>query len=498
MNLLLKKNVNQAWLSRPELWKIFTGSTIMASTLLPLALYCVVGLYTRYVADDYETAGSLNQYGFWGSQRFWYLNWSGRYAYFIIANLFQILGVKAAPALTAVCLVLWLTSLSWLFYQLLRSESVRHPAYLSILLASLLLVVTLRSMSHIHQILFWVTGILTYTTYLILLTFFMGWVFYRLRHRWRFNSFEVFGASAYVFLLTGMSEVSASLQLLLAGLGVLFTALWRADPQKRSAGMVLSTVILISTLAGFAILITAPGNAVRSALGEPRPGLQPFVLHANLNTITFIASWIKDHTLLAGIAFLAPVLSSFVFYQPSHISGKIAFREQAVLRGLLVSFPLVYVVLLSAFATGYYALSANLPDRAQLVPGYFLTLAVMLWGYWSGSLLKSMIQPERQLPSALKLMGAILVGLMLLYGPLYASGYIYTMIEPARTRALEWDERDQIIRQAIQAGERNVVVWYIRDLNRLGDYSSDPDFLVNRAAADYYGLDSIIALDERP
>jgi hypothetical protein len=71
------------------------------------------------------------------------------------------------------------------------------------------------------------------------------------------------------------------------------------------------------------------------------------------------------------------------------------------------------------------------------------------------------------------------------------------MIEPARSRAAEWDERDEIIRRAIQSGERNVVVWYIRDLNRLGDYSSDPEFLVNRAAADYYGLDSIIALDER-
>jgi hypothetical protein len=87
---------------------------------------------------------------------------------------------------------------------------------------------------------------------------------------------------------------------------------------------------------------------------------------------------------------------------------------------------------------------------------------------------------------------------MLLYGPLYASAYVYTMIEPARARAVEWDERDRIIRQAVQANERTVVVWYIRDLNRLGDYSSDPEFLVNRAAADYYGLDTIIALDERP
>jgi hypothetical protein len=113
-------------------------------------------------------------------------------------------------------------------------------------------------------------------------------------------------------------------------------------------------------------------------------------------------------------------------------------------------------------------------------------------------LLKALLRPERALPDALKAIALAILGLMLLYGPLYASAYVYSMIEPARERAIEWDERHQIIRQAIAAGEHQVVVWYIRDLNRLGDYSSDPDFLVNRAAADYYGLDSIIALDERP
>jgi Family of unknown function (DUF6056) len=159
---------------------------------------------------------------------------------------------------------------------------------------------------------------------------------------------------------------------------------------------------------------------------------------------------------------------------------------------------LVYLANLSSFATGYYALSANLPDRAQVVPGYILTLFVMLCGYWGGSLVKDLLRPEVAFPTTLKVLGAILVILMVLYGPLYASAYIYTMIEPARSRAVEWDERDQIIRQAVQAGERDVTVWYIRDLNRLGDYSSDPTFLVNRAAADYYGLDTIIALDERP
>lgn len=484
-------------MARRDLWIRLISLSTLVSFLLPLALYCVVGLYTRYVADDYETAGSLNKYGFWGSQRFWYLNWSGRYAYFVLVNLIQLLGIRVVPVLTTLCLLLWIAALTWLVYQLLVYETIQHPLYLSVLLAALTLVVTLRSMDHIHQILFWMTGILTYPTYLILLTFFLGWVAYRLRCRWRFSWLEILGSAVFVFILTGMSEVSASLQLLLAGLVLLFSLLWPITAQKRRVSALLSLVLLISTIVGFAILFTAPGNIVRSALAEPRPGILPLVKNANFNTVLFIATWIKDNAILAGIAFMFPAMGGFWLKQPSPASEQI-IREQAVLRGMLVSLPLVYLALLSTFATGYYAQSANLPARAQVIPAYILTLGMMLWGYWSGSLLKDRLQPNRTLPTALKLVTVALLGLMLLYGPLYASAYIYTMIEPARTRAIEWDERDLIIRQAVQAGQRNMVVWYIRDLNRLGDYSSDPKFLVNRAAADYYGLDTIIALDERP
>jgi hypothetical protein len=498
IGFVLNEQSPKRWFAHPNIWTNLIAIATLASFLLPLALYCVVGLYTRYVADDYETAGSLNKYGFWGSQRFWYLNWSGRYAYFVVVNLFQLLGVQAAPALTTIILILWLAAMGWLIYQLLRIDAVSHPAYLAILLSALTLVVTLRSMAHIHQILFWVTGILTYATYLVLLTICAGCLVYRFYYGWRFTWLEIIVAAAYVFILTGMSEVSAALQVLLAGMGMTLFVFWRSDPQKRPAGLRLFSALLVSTLIGFALLFSAPGNVVRSALVEPRPGLYPLVLNANINAVMFIASWLKDQTLLAGIALFMPALLSFTLYQPSLSSGRLAKRERAILRGMLISVPLLYLLVLFTFATGYYALSGNLPDRAQIVPQYFLILTIVLWGYWSGSLLKGLCQTERALPAALKLVGVILLGLMLLYGPLYASAYNYTMIEPARVRAVEWDERDHIIRQAIQAGERRVVVWYIRDLNRLGDYSSDPEFLVNRAAADYYGLDSIIALDERP
>ena len=91
----------------------------------------------------------------------------------------------------------------------------------------------------------------------------------------------------------------------------------------------------------------------------------------------------------------------------------------------------------------------------------------------------------------------MILAICLLLGPIYATYRIAGTIETSRNIAQEWDQRDAIIREAVARGEKSVTVWYIRDLNRLGDYSSDPEFLVNRAAADYYGLETIIALDKK-
>lgn len=482
------------------MWKRPAGFILLAAFMLPLFLYGVVGLYTRYAADDYETAGSLNRYGFWGSQQYWYQNWSGRYAYFVTVNLFEMLGVRAAPLLTFICLALWILAASWTIYQLLRREPIQHPAFLAILGASWILLITLRSMDHIHQILFWVTGILTYTIYLVLLTFFVGILIYRLHHPYtvRILWWEVIGVGLYAFVLTGLSEMSASLQLLAAGLAVLLFVFWHSDPQIRRTGLTLSFTMLLTTIAGFVILFAAPGNAIRSAIALPCTIPHELIWHANVNTLTFIAAWFKKNAILGGISFFLPALLAFALYQPRLDTNQLLRREKAVFYGLPISALLLYLALLSQFATAYYAISAMPPDRAQVIAQYLLTTTVTVWGYWSGSLLKGLLPFERPTPSALKVIGVSLVGLMLLYGPLYASTSIYTMIVPARARAIEWDERDQVIHQAIQAGERHVVVWYIQDLNRLGDYSSEPTFLVNRAAADYYGLDTIIALDERP
>jgi hypothetical protein len=113
-------------------------------------------------------------------------------------------------------------------------------------------------------------------------------------------------------------------------------------------------------------------------------------------------------------------------------------------------------------------------------------------------MLRGLIPKNTRFPRGLIFVTIVWVGLIVIVGPGYASTRIFTMVAPARERAIDWDSRDRVIRREIEAGNRDVVVWYIQDLNRLGDYTSDPNFSVNQVAADYYGIDSITALDQHP
>jgi len=54
---------------------------------LPLLTIGYMGLSARYLADDYCTAGTLRELGLLGSQRHWYVHWSGRYAFTLAVNL---------------------------------------------------------------------------------------------------------------------------------------------------------------------------------------------------------------------------------------------------------------------------------------------------------------------------------------------------------------------------------------------------------------------------
>ncbi|HPH95566.1 MAG TPA: DUF6056 family protein [Anaerolineaceae bacterium] len=470
-------------------------SAVLISLLLPLALYAWIGFYSRYAADDYETAGALQTRGFWGSQDYWYQNWSGRYTYFFLIVVVESFGTGPVPFITAACLSLWFLGTALCLKLWSRRTALPWPRLLTLGGSALLLFVTLRSLQFIHQIIFWQTGVLTYVNYLIFFCFILALFTWRLQTAspGPITPLEGLLSALLAFIAAGLSEVTIATQITLCALGVIFYFFRRHDPRRQRA-LALLGVALAASLLGFAVMAAAPGNAIRARLLPPRPDLVSLFTHSLQNTFIYIFRWLGNYPELAALAVLLPLLAA-LFFAPTPAPA----RRQALqlaLGGLIFTF----LVLWANFITGYYAQSAEPPDRALVIPQFFLTAQVMAWGWAAGRALRLPLEKTLASHPKLKpwLAGGILLVLLtaLAVGPLYGTVRIYSLLGPMQERAAAWDERDAFIRAAAARGEKTVTVQYLHDLNRLGDYGPDPEFLVNRAAADYYGLDAIIALEK--
>jgi hypothetical protein len=90
----------------------------------------------------------------------------------------------------------------------------------------------------------------------------------------------------------------------------------------------------------------------------------------------------------------------------------------------------------------------------------------------------------------------------MLFGPIATITSNLKLLPLLRTYAILWDERDQFIRDAVERGERTLVVTNFQKHKELrgldhtslwmvGDLEEDPDYWINQGAAWYYGLDKI-------
>src|SRR5919201_120361 len=89
-------------------------AALMAGLLaVPLLAHAYVGLYSRYAADDYCTAGQVATRGLLGLELTLYEVWSGRFAFTFIVGLAELIGPGATRVLPGFALAAWVAALTW-------------------------------------------------------------------------------------------------------------------------------------------------------------------------------------------------------------------------------------------------------------------------------------------------------------------------------------------------------------------------------------------------
>jgi uncharacterized protein DUF6056 len=479
-------------------WKNVLIIFVIASLSMALLAIAQIGLFTRYMADDYCTASELHAQGFLQSQRYWYTSWTGRFSFTFLVSLAELVGPAIVPFLPTLALALWLIVCTWTIFQFLVITRWPKQMVVALLLAELVVFATLNSTPNLVQSLYWQTGMLTYVAPLICLTLYVGILGsgFRRNLQNRANStlsilsipltFTAGGFSdSYVFLQTGGLLLALALSLICV-----------PASYKRSILPLVCTG-LAGSLIALCIVVIAPGNQIRQSHFPVPPGLFWLTTRSFYHSAGFIANTIyfSPLTTLLSLALPASLALHLHLTAPNYIS-KIDLKK--TVRLLILSPMAAFSLILFSVLPSFYALSAFLPNRARIIPQFVLICVITFWGYNAGAVLAKLLLTKGLYASRLLLGGCIVVIALVILSPLTAARRTLGLGPRARANALAWDNIDREIRAARERGEQDVVVPAIDDIEqRLGAHQTDlqlehdPQHWKNQCTAAYYGIRSI-------
>jgi hypothetical protein len=407
-----------------------------------LAVIAWLGVFSRFVADDFCTTAMLQRVGFWESQIHWYKAWSGRFAFTFAMTALELPGQAVARFIPAL-VILGLTGAIYLSIR--RHLGPLHSVAITLAVAW----ATIGQAPDVFQDVLWATGVVTYTLPLVLIA---AWsAFFVVRGRFHPADLLLFIAAAFSETLTAA----------IGGVAALAIAFF---PQHRRR--LISPAACI--VAAAAIVAIAPGNAVRASYfhHEVSARVVPMVI-SDLASILLSEVWRGAAACAAvfALAFAAAIEGAPVAKVPGRA---IAFVSTAVVWAFAAPSVLTRAVM-----------SAPPPPRALEGSHAGAVVAVLVLGWAAGAAIA-----EERRPTALRygtLSALLLSGLLLL--DVSGAG---RAVPYARSFAQRWDSIDAQLR-----GARKDVVTAIespRTVGGLDFLAPSPDHWANRCVADYYGL----------
>jgi hypothetical protein len=465
---------------------------IAALCLLPLLGMVYVGTFSRYLADDYCTAGVLRSNGFWNGLGYWYLGWTGRFSYITLVQILQLFGPGVAPFATILLLVLWALAMFLLLRNLSRRSGV-HASWSTVaaLAAALLLSMVLATPDR-YQSLYWLTGIATKTAPLVLLTFYAAWLASGWGQSGSSTRLGVAGAASFsiAFAAGGFSEVSVSAQLILLGIGLVCARLFLPPPSRRAMTVVLA-VGLAGTIAAILAILIAPGNQVRLALMPERPPLPILLLSTGRFAAAFVAKSLLQSPGPAILALFVPFVLGLSL-PPIEALRTGGPRRRSGLLALIPLAAALLTVLASVFPEAY-ATSAYPAERSLVIPQYALIWGLAGTGYLAGGVLREsgpgkagLLGPS--LTNALQVTALVLVLVVSAAG----AKSILDFAPEARSFAEQWEARHA---KVLAAGNVSgtLAIASLPHMAGLAEVGEDPAEWINVCVAAAYALDAVVA-----
>lgn len=460
--------------------------------LIPLAGYGYAGTYSRYMADDYCTAGSLSRNGFVGSQAYWFNHWSGRYSFTFTVTLLELIGIWVTRLLPFLAILLWVSSLYFATREIRTSIGIFDEKLSIFILSCFVVLATLIGAPNIYQSLYWQTGMVTYVLPLILMTAFFAWMIRMTRRSTSDQPALILSiiSALIAFLLGGFSETYVSLQT--AALGCFFIlSLFLLEGPSRSTAVRLIGGGLMGSIASMIVIASAPGTSVRQGLFSLSFSLASLLGDSLYDWYIFTARTVKSMPILLLMAVLLPSLLVVISQGKRIVQNKLTKRQTI---SLLILIPLMTFLLMLATIVPYeFALSSYPDGRVLITSQYVLISGMAAWGIILSGIVSQFIGQQRALQRTAMAMSTFLVLLGSVYISSLSVSQILAPIGDYQDFAQSWDARHGFLQSVPEESDNIIQVASLTHIGGLSEIGYDENEWVNRCVAWMYGLDGVIA-----
>lgn len=463
-----------------------TGALLIASlgSLTALAIHGYLGYYSRYIADDFCSAGMAHRFGALRAVWYWYLNWTGRYSASALDAAFGLLGPGITPFAPMLALLIWLAALIHTTAALLQTEDRSRIRY-SATIATIIVYVTLILSPNVPQSLYWGQGMRSIIPPLVLSTLYVDYLARVATRSWpaRRHFWLLIADFLLTFVIGGFNETYAALQLAMLLCAVAATWSMRGWPARRRILYHLLAAGLGAASALFVVALS-PGNAIRQAFYPPPPDLPHLLPMAWENFKPYIASLFgtTDRALAiigaGGLAFCIGLQLK-----------DLRFARLAMPVPLLLGLGLAF----ASFVPAAYGLSDSPPERTLLMPAHLLTLTIVLTGILLGGFLRSGVATE-YLGSAGGAAVLLLASLALVSSVGVLDGKLVSRRSAHIQYAVHWDTVNAQILAARERGDTEIWIQPFPNWAGLNEPNDNPKFWVNVCLSEYYGI-QVLGLD---
>jgi len=403
-----------------------------------------------------------------------------RYSVTIFAGLLNVFKVLGVQLMTPLTILFWVTGLVFLFWNIARLTGFQVASSLIAFFSALIVYFSIYLTPHLYQSLYWRTGLLTYTTPLVLTT----WLFVLITRQGlveKPSSWETALAGVLSLLAGGCSEAGTTVLIsalgiyfLIAGIGIYRKQMWAIQT------LPIASVSLIFAIIALCLLIFSPSTLIRKArYGAPTSFAELPRLMFNY-TYAFFVLAVKDyhHILIALIS----ALVGFVYPITGARSHK--FNKYIFLDVIIVA---VTVLLVAASLTPSIYIERGLPaPRTMIIPRFIAVIGFALGGWVVGSAFREVFKAQWLQ------VGATFLLLISFVFPVYTVMKLNDLLAIYSQRTHLWDVREAVIQQALSDGSERVTVTAIDGLPVGGirdfDTKEKVGYWITQCAADYYGI----------